>query len=463
MKKKENEKKKITKKQKLVICFLISLVLVVLALIFIILKPKRKPEENKNNTIPPVNTSVNNTNELVIKENLSYEINSELFIPSLIENNNITIKNGDEKIDTSKLGEQEVIIKYLLKEEDQEKKVTVNIVDTIAPEIEYKTELTTTVNKKIDLLKGVKVTDNSKEEIKATVLGEYNFKKEGTYNLKYVAIDSSNNRVEKEFTLKVTKNNNASNNTSTNEKPTSSNNNTNSENSNDDDLSEEIETISKEEFRNKSVDFTLSPYLTTIQISWNYDKILPFNSEEWVDYEITLTGSNKNLTINSSHRGEYELFRDLELNTTYTISVKAYQKDSNGKTVYTKETKKSVKTLSSPNYSSADQAYVDNLFNLLNSNKGNIYKRDASLDLAASICASSSMGLKARACLQKAGVNKEVLAWRDTRHSATSGYVSYQEFYQENKEFFDKNAYARIGVGYYKGIVHVISVSFRGD
>ena len=71
--------------------------------------------------------------------------------------------------------------------------------------IEATSELTTTEGTKIDLLKDVKVRDNSNEEIKATVEGVYSFDTAGTYNLKYIATDSSGNKTEKEFKLKVIK------------------------------------------------------------------------------------------------------------------------------------------------------------------------------------------------------------------------------------------------------------------
>ncbi len=138
-----------------------------------------------------------------LSDNLSFEINSELYLMSLIKK----ISNGElitenYKIDTSKLGSQEVIIKYFNeKQEEAEHKFNIDIVDTTKPVIEFNKELSTTSGNKIDLLKDVKVTDNSNEEIKATVEGEYDFNKVGSYNLKYVAVDSSNNKTEEEFTL----------------------------------------------------------------------------------------------------------------------------------------------------------------------------------------------------------------------------------------------------------------------
>ncbi len=149
-------------------------------------------------------TVIKNENAVVLKEKLNIEVNSEANILSLISDDNKTeITNKDEVIDTSILGEKEITIKYKKDNEEKEYKCKINIVDTVAPTIEYKETLTTTKGKKIDLLKGVTVKDNSKEQIKATVEGSYDINKTGNYKLKYVAIDSSGNKIEKDFTLKV--------------------------------------------------------------------------------------------------------------------------------------------------------------------------------------------------------------------------------------------------------------------
>lgn len=177
--------------------------------------------------------------EVILNDNLNFEINSDVKLLSLIsKNNKAEIISKDEQIDTSKLGEKELIIKYKDRHKENEYKFKINIIDTQAPVIEYQKELSTIEGTSIDLLKDVKVSDNSKEEIQAIVEGEYNFDNEGTYNLKYIAIDSSNNKKEEEFTLKVNKKptiNNSNNNynnqnhsTSNNQSNNTSNNSTSS-------------------------------------------------------------------------------------------------------------------------------------------------------------------------------------------------------------------------------------------
>lgn len=144
--------------------------------------------------------------KLILNDNLEFEVNSEVHLLSLIsENNEVEILSENELIDSSKLGEKEVVIKYKDKKDAKEQIIKINIVDTKAPTIEYKKEITTTEGTKINLLKDVKVSDNSKEEIEATVEGKYDINKVGTYKLKYVASDSSNNKSEENFILKVDK------------------------------------------------------------------------------------------------------------------------------------------------------------------------------------------------------------------------------------------------------------------
>lgn len=142
--------------------------------------------------------------KIEVKEKLTFEINSEVKYSDLVEKNDkITLINGEELVDTTKLGSKEVIVKYLINKKAKEEKVLITIVDKTPPVIEASEVLTTTQGKEIDMLADVKVTDNSNEEIKAEVVGEYNINKMGDYKLKYSATDSSGNNSTKDFTLSV--------------------------------------------------------------------------------------------------------------------------------------------------------------------------------------------------------------------------------------------------------------------
>ena len=121
------------------------------------------------------------------------------------------IKNGKlitnkKLIDTSKLGTTNVSLK-LKNYFNKTKKVTykVKVVDKEAPVITFNDKLSVEEGNDIDLLKYVKVEDNSREEIKVEVVGDFDIKTPNTYELEYVCKDSSGNEKREKFTLEVTK------------------------------------------------------------------------------------------------------------------------------------------------------------------------------------------------------------------------------------------------------------------
>ncbi len=149
-----------------------------------------------------------NSKKLVVQsiDTKDVPLNEEIYNTDFIEK----VKNGEiitkkEKIDTSKIGKQtiKVVIKNYYKKE-KEYKFTLNVIDITKPVITFKKELSTTQGTKIDLLKDVKVEDDSKEKIEVKVEGTYDINKIGNYNLEYVAKDSSGNEAREKFTLKVT-------------------------------------------------------------------------------------------------------------------------------------------------------------------------------------------------------------------------------------------------------------------
>lgn len=142
--------------------------------------------------------------DLVLIKDLNVEINSEVTLLSFVDE----VKNGsviseDKKIDTSKLGRQELAVEVKTGNKTKKYEFTINVVDTIKPEIDGRSEITTTVGKKIDLLEGVTVSDNSKEDIKVEIKGDYDFNKEGEYELEYYAKDSSGNEISQKNKLIV--------------------------------------------------------------------------------------------------------------------------------------------------------------------------------------------------------------------------------------------------------------------
>ena len=142
-----------------------------------------------------------------LRDNNEVKLNEEVYNTDFINRlENGTLITEKEKIDTSTLG----VIEFKLVFKDKHDKevefnITCNIIDDESPTITFNEELSTEAGTKIDLLKGVSATDNSNEDIKVEVEGEYDFDKVGEYKLYYVAKDSSGNIRKEEFTLKVNK------------------------------------------------------------------------------------------------------------------------------------------------------------------------------------------------------------------------------------------------------------------
>jgi len=78
-----------------------------------------------------------------------------------------------------------------------------NVIDDVKPTINGVNNITIYVNNTVDLLKNIKVTDNSIEDVNIKVIGEYDIKKVGEYKLSYVATDKSGNETVKDFKLVV--------------------------------------------------------------------------------------------------------------------------------------------------------------------------------------------------------------------------------------------------------------------
>ena len=189
---KKRSKKSNKKKNNYIIILIIIVVLICLGIAYYLYDKKMKEIEA-------------NRLKVTLKENQEVEINSDIkydyFLDSVI---NGELLNGEDIVDTSKLGNINIELVFNNKDNTKEKySLVAKVVDTKSPVIEGKKEISIYVGNNVNLLDGVSVTDNSKEDIKAEVVGEYDNKKTGKYNLKYVATDSSGNKTEFDFILNV--------------------------------------------------------------------------------------------------------------------------------------------------------------------------------------------------------------------------------------------------------------------
>ena len=143
--------------------------------------------------------------KVIFKNNNSIEINKEYKLSDFIKKvKNGKLKNGSEKVIFKSLGKKKVKVVYQNKfKKDKKETLILDVVDTIAPEIEVEEEITITVGSKDTLIDDVTIIDNSKEVITPTIEGDYDLNKVGTYELKYVAKDASGNTTKKDFKLIV--------------------------------------------------------------------------------------------------------------------------------------------------------------------------------------------------------------------------------------------------------------------
>lgn len=150
------------------------------------------------------------TNIFTYKSKITVEVGEE--VPSIkdyLYKDSDKVKeivwNDIEEVDNKiyKPGTYTGVFKY----KGEDKEVTLIVKDTTPPSIEGVKDIEVLAfSDKPNLLDGVVVGDNSKEEITATIKGEYNIEEEGEYLLSYTAKDSSGNETEKEFKITVKNN-----------------------------------------------------------------------------------------------------------------------------------------------------------------------------------------------------------------------------------------------------------------
>ena len=128
------------------------------------------------------------------------------------------------KINTTKIGKQEIEFKYKTNDNiEVPYTIKIKVVDKIPPTIDYPGTYTVEVNSitKKKLEKSLFCGDNYDDTPKCTIEGDYNLKEEGEYKVFLQGEDSSNNKIQYPFTLRVrpkiknNTNNKTSNNNST--------------------------------------------------------------------------------------------------------------------------------------------------------------------------------------------------------------------------------------------------------
>ena len=124
----------------------------------------------------------------------------------LIENKNI---------DTEELGEREITFLYYNERKQKRRgSFTVTVKDREEPLIWLSNSYSVRVGSDVNLENDIMCVDNYDKRPDCKIEGDYDLNRVGRYPLRYTAIDSSNNRVDVDFTLNVYDTNSSSSNSS---------------------------------------------------------------------------------------------------------------------------------------------------------------------------------------------------------------------------------------------------------
>lgn len=142
---------------------------------------------------------------VVLSETKSFAVGERIYLSDVVlEVKDGTLLTEDYKLDSSKAGSRTVTFSVKTRlGQTKEESVTLEFIDRTAPVIEAPENFQTMLGQPVDLLKDVKATDDTGEQLTVAVKGEYSFDKAGVYSLKYQVKDSSGNVAEKVFTLTV--------------------------------------------------------------------------------------------------------------------------------------------------------------------------------------------------------------------------------------------------------------------
>ncbi len=147
---------------------------------------------------------IEETEDIVIKENELF-VYSDFYLKDIIEikNKDVELISDNYKIDTDKLGSVPIDLIYKLDNKKYDYKFNVEVVDKEAPLVFSGTNRTMYKDSEDDVCNAITFGDNYDGDLKCVIEGNYDIHKTGTYKLKYIISDSSNNTREVDVTLNV--------------------------------------------------------------------------------------------------------------------------------------------------------------------------------------------------------------------------------------------------------------------
>ena len=146
---------------------------------------------------------VDDNTGFILKDNLDISVYSNLKISDLIKSMDGKLLT-DEIINTDSLGLKKVSFIYVNKENKKRRGTfNVNVVDDEKPLVWLSNSYSIKVNSDVNLEDSIMCADNYDSNPSCKIIGDYDLNKVGSYDLSYVATDSSNNKNKVDFTLYV--------------------------------------------------------------------------------------------------------------------------------------------------------------------------------------------------------------------------------------------------------------------
>lgn len=143
--------------------------------------------------------------EVTLTEDLDVSFDSEVKLSDLVESINGKF-DDDFKIDTTILGEKEIKFKYTNEDDIKvDYSFKINVIDDVSPVVWLGNDYYVTTAFRGALEDKILCADDHDDEPYCKVEGAYDTKKVGTYDVKFVARDTSGNETVKPFKLHVSK------------------------------------------------------------------------------------------------------------------------------------------------------------------------------------------------------------------------------------------------------------------
>lgn len=111
----------------------------------------------------------------------------------------------DYEIDTTKVGKQNITVRYIKEEERFQTNITIEVYDAKEPYVAIPSTYTHIIGEELKIYNRVFAGDNYSKVLKKEIIGNYDLSKEGSYQVKYKVSDESENFFIKNFVLKVVK------------------------------------------------------------------------------------------------------------------------------------------------------------------------------------------------------------------------------------------------------------------